>query len=91
MAQSRVQENQRLFPTIAGTPQGGIASPVLANLTLGFDFLGQNVRKYGKKLLIKPARQGIRSVLDKARERIQSSRGQKAVVLIRKLNPVLRG
>jgi len=27
-------ENQRLFPTIAGTPQGGIASPVLANLTL---------------------------------------------------------
>src|SRR6266542_6028254 len=27
-------ENQRLFPTTAGTPQGGIASPVLANLTL---------------------------------------------------------
>ena len=27
-------ENNRLFPTIAGTPQGGIASPVLANLTL---------------------------------------------------------
>src|SRR5439155_9057340 len=27
-------ENKRLFPTTAGTPQGGIASPVLANLTL---------------------------------------------------------
>ena len=27
-------ENQRLFATTAGTPQGGIASPVLANLTL---------------------------------------------------------
>jgi RNA-directed DNA polymerase len=24
-------EKQRLFPTTAGTPQGGIASPVLAN------------------------------------------------------------
>src|SRR5258708_4855009 len=27
-------ENNRLFPTTAGPPQGGIASPVLANLTL---------------------------------------------------------
>ena len=27
-------ENNRLFPTTAGTPQGGIASPILANLTL---------------------------------------------------------
>ena len=151
-------ENQRLFPTVAGTPQGGIASPVLANLTLdglekairasvvrrdkvnviryaddfvvtaaskeileqkvkpvivqflqerglklseektvitqiteGFNFLGQSVRKYGQKLLIKPTRHSVRSVLDKARQRFESCRGQKAVVLIRKLNPVLRG
>src|SRR5213593_1287396 len=27
-------EKERLFPTTAGTPQGGIASPALANLTL---------------------------------------------------------
>jgi RNA-directed DNA polymerase len=151
-------ENQRLFPTVAGTPQGGIASPVLANLTLdglesairasvvrrdkvnviryaddfvvtavskeileqkvkpvivqflqerglklseektvitqiteGFNFLGQSVRKYGQKLLIKPTRHSVRSVLDKARQRFESCRGQKAAVLIRKLNPVLRG
>jgi RNA-directed DNA polymerase len=35
-------ENNRLFPTTAGTPQGGIASPVLANLTL--DGLEQAIR-----------------------------------------------
>ena len=132
--------NQRLFPTTVGTPQGGIASPLLANLTLdgmeqairasinprrdkvnfirsaddfvvtaaskdvleqkvkpviveflrerglklseektlithiaqGFNFLGQRVRKYGEKLLIKPTRQSVRSVLDKARQRIKS-------------------
>ena len=151
-------ENQRLFPTTAGTPQGGIASPVLANMTLdgledaihsvvnrrdkvnflryaddfivtaasreileqkvkpaiglflqerglklseeksvithiseGFNFLGQNVRKYGQKLLIKPAAQSIRSVRDKVRQCIQACRGQSAATLIRKLNPILRG
>lgn len=152
-------ENQRLFPTTAGTPQGGIASPLLANLTLdgmeqairasikprrdkvnfiryaddfvvtaaskdileqkvkpvivdflrerglklseektlithiaeGFNFLGQRVRKYGEKLLIKPTRQSVRGVLDKARQRIESCHGMKAAVLIRKLNPILRG
>ena len=152
-------ENQRLFPTTLGTPQGGIASPVLANLTLdglektirkaikvrrdkvnfiryaddfvvtaaskelleqkikpviteflrerglrlseektvithitqGFNFLGQQVRKYGNKLLIKPTQSSVRNVLEKARERIRESRGMKAEVLIRKLNPVLRG
>jgi RNA-directed DNA polymerase len=152
-------ENNRLFPTTAGTPQGGIASPILANLTLdgmesairaaidpkhdkvniiryaddfavtgaskeileqkvkpavvqfleerglklsgektiithiteGFNFLGQNVRKYGQKLLIKPARQSVRSVLEKVRDRIKKGHGNKAEVLIHKLNPLLRG
>lgn len=152
-------ENNRLFPTMAGTPQGGIASPVLANLTLdgmesairaaidpkhdkvnfiryaddfavtgdskeileqkvkpavvhfldkralalsaektvithitkGFNFLGQNVRKYGQKLLIKPTRQSVRSVLEKARDRIKKGHGKKAEALIRKLNPLLIG
>ena len=151
-------ENQRLFPTLAGTPQGGIASPLLANLTLdglegairasvtrrdkvnfiryaddfivtaarketleqrvkpliiqflgerglklspektvithisqGFNFLGQHVRKYGQKLLIKPTGQSVRSVLEKARQCIKACRGQSAATLIRKLNPILRG
>jgi len=152
-------EKQRLFPTTAGTPQGGIASPALANLTLdglepairatikprrdkvnfipyaddfvvtaaskeileqkvkpviveflrerglrlseektlithiaqGFNFLGQQVRKYGKKLLIRPTRQSVRSVLEKARQLIRKCRGLAAAVLIRKLNPLLRG
>jgi RNA-directed DNA polymerase len=152
-------EKNQLFPTTAGTPQGGIASPVLANLVLdgleaairasidpkrdkvnfiryaddfavtanskeileqkvkpavitflqprglslseektlitpitdGFNFLGQNVRKYGQKLLIKPTPQSVRSVLEKARLRIKQGRGKKAEVLIRKLNPLLIG
>jgi len=152
-------EKGRLFPTREGTPQGGIVSPVLANLTLdgmekairsrikirrdqvnfiryaddfivtartketleqivkpagvaflaerglelseqkttithietGFNFLGQNVRKYKNKLVIKPAKDGLKALVQKTRECIKSMLGQKAETLIKTLNPIIRG
>jgi len=156
-------EEHLLFPTEAGTPQGGIASPVLANMTLdgleqflqerlpkqwkgrrikvnlvrfaddfiitghskvfllmvvkplveaffserglelseektiithikdGFDFLGQNVRKYGNKLLIKPAKKSIRKLMEKVRQIVRANPQAKAANLIRLLNPIIRG
>jgi len=152
-------EKGRLFPTNEGTPQGGIASPVLANLTLdgmerairsrinirrdqvnfiryaddfivtartketleqmvkpavvdflkerglelseqkttlthietGFNFLGQNVRKYHHKLVIKPTKEGLKALVQKTRECIKGMLGQKAETLIRTLNPIIRG
>ena len=153
-----------LFPTEAGTPQGGIASPVLANLALdgledavssalgrskharqpakahvvryaddfivtgasrelleqrvqpaveeflaarglqlapektsithvtqGFDFLGQNVRKYGNKLLIKPARKSVKALLDKVREVLGKNKAATQAQVIKLLNPIIRG
>ncbi len=152
-------EQGRLYPTRAGTPQGGIASPLLANMTLdqlepaiqavirprrdkvnfiryaddfivtaagrevleervkpviaaflrerglslseektkithieeGFDFLGQNLRKQGKKLRITPSRKAIAGIREKARQCIRRCRGLATEVLIRTLNPILRG
>jgi len=159
-------ENRTLFPTEAGTPQGGIISPTLANLTLdglepllkqhfprkyadgkticpkihliryaddfiitgttkdvlenevrplveqflrdrglqfspektcvthieqGFDFLGQNLRKFDGKLIIQPAQKNTRVFLDKARKLIRQNRGTSQTDLIRQLNPVIRG
>jgi len=156
-------EEHQLFPTEAGTPQGGIASPVLANMTLdglekflqerlpkrweghrvkvnlvrfaddfiitgqskvlllmvvkplvqeffrerglelskektiithikdGFDFLGQNVRKYGNKLLIKPAKKSIKNLMEKVRQIVKANPQAKAENLIRLLNPIIRG
>jgi RNA-directed DNA polymerase len=157
-----IDENT-LHPTDAGTPQGGIISPVAANITLdgleralrerfpqlghgrsalvnmvryaddfivtgrskdllesevkplvveffktrglelsqektrithieeGFDFLGQNVRKYSGKLLIRPSRKNVRAFLDKVRGLIKSNKQTKAGTLIALLNPVIRG
>ena len=152
-------EKGRLFPTREGTPQGGIISPLLANLTLdgmekairsrirprhdqvnfiryaddfvvtartketletmvkpagvaflaerglelseqkttithiqtGFNFLGQNVRKYRNKLVIKPAKEGLKARVQKTRECIKGCVGQTAQALINKLNPMIRG
>lgn len=157
-------ESGKLFPTKAGTPQGGIASPTIANVALdgleavlaerfgqtkstlnrfrvrlvryaddfiitgrskellekevkpcveaflgerglqlsqekttithiseGFDFLGQNVRKYGGKLLIKPSAKNVKAFLDKVRETIRVNRSTKQETLIGLLNPMITG
>jgi len=57
----------------------------------GFDFLGQNVRKYKGKLLITPARKNVRSFLDKIRKIIKDSPNAKPEDMIRQLNPKIRG
>lgn len=158
-------EKGNLKPTLAGTPQGGIISPILANIALdglekvlsaefpmkrssrletfkvnfvrycddfvvtgrskellenevkpvveeflaargltlstektktthindGFDFLSQNVRKYQGKLLIKPAKESIKSLLSNVREIAKSNKEVPQVYLISLLNPVIRG
>lgn len=156
-------ERHVLHPTEMGTPQGGLISPVLANLTLdglqrelhthfptpkagksplvhlvryaddfiitgrsqeqlehevlplleaflhargvelsqektsithienGFDFLGQNVRMYNGKLLIKPSKKNIQSFLEKVRAIIKDHKQATIGQLICMLNPIIRG
>lgn len=57
----------------------------------GFDFLGQNVRKYDGKLLIKPSRKNVRTFLDKVRKVVKANRSATAYTVIAKLNPIIRG
>jgi len=151
-------EGSNLYPTTMGTPQGGIISPLLANMTLdgleaavkavtprrtkvnviryaddfvitgnskelleetikpavegflkergltlspektritriddGFDFLGQNPRKYKGKLLIKPARGNVKTFLAKVRKTIRKFAAMKTGDMIRTLNQMIRG
>ncbi len=57
----------------------------------GFDFLGQNPRKYDGKLLIKPARKNVKAFLGNIRETIRKHAASRADILIRALNPKIRG
>ncbi|KKL95316.1 hypothetical protein LCGC14_1855780, partial [marine sediment metagenome] len=57
----------------------------------GFTFLGQSLRKHKKTLHIPPAIEGIRVLLRKIGTLTRKYLGAPIVVLIKKLNEVLRG
>jgi RNA-directed DNA polymerase len=151
-------ENGIMYPSRKGTPQGGIISPTLANMTLdgleevvrkavprrnrvnfiryaddfivtgkskrlleekvkpavekflaergltlseektrfthikdGFTFLGQTFRKYGRKLLIKPSKEGVLALIRKVGTIINKHVSAPMPALIKKLNQTLRG
>ena len=65
---------------------------VITHVEKGFDFLGQNVRKYPNgKLLIKPSKKNIKTFLDGIRGIIKAALGMSAAALIDCLNPKIRG
>ncbi len=63
----------------------------VAHIEEGFDFLGQNVRKYNGKLLITPAKKNVAAFLSKVRKVVKEGIGASAGRLIARLNPVIRG
>ncbi len=63
----------------------------IVSLSEGFNFLGQNVRLYGDKVLIKPSKEARARIDDKIRGIVQRNKSVEQRDLIRMLNPVLRG
>jgi RNA-directed DNA polymerase len=65
---------------------------VITHVEHGFDFLGQNVRRYPNgKLLIKPSKKNVGTFLKGIRGIINDARGMSAAALIDQLNPKIRG
>jgi len=65
---------------------------VITHVKDGFDFLGQNVRRYpdGKRR-IKPSKKNVKTFLDDIRRTIKAALGSSAADLIKELNPKIRG
>ncbi|MHB9147435.1 MAG: group II intron reverse transcriptase/maturase [Candidatus Amoebophilus sp.] len=57
----------------------------------GFDFLGQNIRKYGQKLLVKPTKQSCMSLLAQVKKKLRTNRTATSCQIVKQLNPLLRG
>jgi RNA-directed DNA polymerase len=63
----------------------------ITHINEGFDFLGQNLRKYDGKPLAKPSKKNTHAFLEKVRAIIDTSKSVSQTVLIDLLNPVIRG
>src|SRR3989339_496461 len=64
----------------------------ITDVYTGFDFLGQNIRKFSNgKLLIRPSKENFKAVLSKIKYIIIKHRGAPTVDLIRRLNSVITG
>jgi RNA-directed DNA polymerase len=63
----------------------------ITHIDQGFDFLGQNIRKYNAKLLIKPSQKSVKRLLNRVRDTIKANRHVSAGLLIARLNPIIRG
>lgn len=65
----------------------------VTHINKGFNFLGFNIRKYrnGQKLLIKPSKDNIKSILVDIRKVISDNKTASTERLIKILNPKLRG
>jgi RNA-directed DNA polymerase len=63
----------------------------VTHITEGFDFLGQNLRKFEGKLLIRPSKKNTEAFLNKVRTIIRENKSAAQENLIWQLNPVIRG
>ncbi len=64
---------------------------LITSMEEGVDFLGFNHRHYDGKLLIKPAKKKVLDFCKRIGKEIKALNGVEQEVLIKKLNPILRG
>lgn len=67
------------------------AKTKITHIADGFDFLGQNIRKYDGKLLIMPSKKNVHTFLTNVRSVVKSNWSASQHNLIGLLNPMIRG
>ena len=64
---------------------------LITSMEDGFNFLGFNSRHYNGKLLIKPSKKKVLAFCKRIGSYVSNLNGLEQEVLIKKLNPILRG
>ena len=64
---------------------------LITHIEDGFDFLGQNLRKYNGKMIIKPSKKNVKAFLRGIRDYLNSHKTAPPAVVISQLNPKIRG
>ena len=79
----------------SGWLPGGLAfnedKTKVVHLSEGFDFLGFNVRRYNRKLLIKPSEAAVKRLRERLAAEMRRLRGSNAAAVISALTPINRG
>jgi len=93
---SREQLEQEVRPLVEQflAERGLVLSPEKTEITHiddGFDFLGQHVRRYGKKVLLQPSARSVQTFYAGLREVVRKGLHLDPAVLIQILNPKIRG
>ena len=99
---SREQLEQEVRPLVQQflAERGLVLSPEKTKIThveAGFDFLGQNIRRYGRserqrpKVLLKPSAQAVKTFYAGLRQVVWTSLHLDPATLIARLNPKIRG
>jgi RNA-directed DNA polymerase len=63
----------------------------VVHLNQGCDFLGFNIRRYGRKLLIKPSAEAVMRIRQRLRTEVRGRYGGSAASVVATLAPVIRG
>lgn len=63
----------------------------ITHINNGFNFLGQNIRRYNGKLIVKPSAKNIQTFLRKVRATIKGNWMLRQINLIGLLNPIITG
>lgn len=63
----------------------------ITHVRQGFNFLSQNIRKFGTSIIIKPSKDSINRLLQRVRGLVRENRTQTQGRLIELLNPIIRG
>lgn len=63
----------------------------ITHIDKGFDFLGQTVRKYKSKMIIKPSGKSMNRLLRRAKDLIHNNRASTQEEVIKVLSPQIRG